>query len=216
MSNGTTYYQDLNLHEGASLSEIKSAFRRLAKSYHPDAAGHDKVNVEKFIKVQTAYQRLVERAVSHNQTRRAKAAEKPSEQRAETQKPKAAVNWRFVSSREVGLDVYYSLTVLRPAQGGLKIALPWQAREACPRCLGQGRTLARVGRNSLYRPAACDKCGGTGHINRESSLEVSLTEAMVGQGKVRLRKAGLYNAKSALRGDLTLDINWVDQLPDQN
>ncbi len=204
----SSIYSDLNINEGASIHEIKAAFRSMAKAYHPDSVGGDKADVEKFIKAQSAYQKLMKRALAHNAARRAAKAVNTEE--------KAAGNWRFESRRDVGLDVYYRLSILRPAHGGTRVILPWEAREACPRCLGQGQTLGRVSGGNIYRPAACTKCNGSGSISRETKLEVSITPEMVGQGKIRLRKAGLYNAKTAERGDLILTVNWVDELPRQN
>ena len=201
-------YQSLNLKEGASLGEIKSAFRNLAKVYHPDAAGKTSADTDKFIKAQTAYKKLLQKAVAHNQTRQA--------QQSETQAPHkttALRNYYMENSREIGLDIHYNLQILRPSTGGLKIVLPWQVREACPRCLGQGKTLTLVGKTSLYRPHTCSKCGGSGNIARLSQLETSIAENMVGQTKIRLKKAGLYNPKEATRGDLFLNITWVDRLP---
>ncbi len=206
-------YQELNLPEGASLGEIKAAFRQMAKAYHPDAAGRTSDDVEKFIKAQSAYQKLMKKAVAHNRARRAEEAR--TAEAGEKPQPPAA-NWRFESRREVGLDVHYRLFILRPGAEGGRVVLPWQAREACPRCLGQGRTLSRVGQNALYRPATCGKCGGHGTITRDSQLEVTITPDMVGRDKIRLRKAGLYNAQTAQRGDLILDITWVDRLPRHN
>ncbi len=212
MINNISHYQTLGLPEGASLVDIKAAFRRLAKAHHPDADGRTQADVDRFIKVQTSYQKLVKTAMAKNRARRAREAASPQKPTEPTAAP--AANWRFESRREIGLDVHYRLFVLRPAEGGARVVLPWQAQEACPRCLGQGRTLARVG--SLYRPCACTKCGGQGTVVRDSQLEVALTPEMVGQSKIRLRKAGLYNAQAAQRGDLFLEITWVDRLPRPN
>jgi len=203
-------YQDLNLTEGASISEIKAAFRQMAKTYHPDAAGRDQADVEKFIKAQGAYQKLMKKAVAHNRARR---QTEETEARRENQ---TAANWRFESRRELGLDVYYRLSILRPAGQDCRIVLPWKVQEACPRCLGQGQTLAKIGQNSIYRPCTCAKCGGKGTLARDSQVEVKISAEQIGQSKIRLRKAGLYNAKSAQRGDLILDINWVEELPRHN
>jgi curved DNA-binding protein CbpA len=55
-----TFYDILNVAEGASSAEIKSAHRRLAIRYHPDknvGAGYDSA-CEQFIKVQEAYEIL--------------------------------------------------------------------------------------------------------------------------------------------------------------
>ncbi len=51
-------YRILGLAPGASLNEIRSAYRRLAKQFHPDAAG-DRA-LPRFLAIQAAYERLVD------------------------------------------------------------------------------------------------------------------------------------------------------------
>lgn len=207
----TSCYQHLNLKEGASLSEIKNAFRHMAKAHHPDAAGQTSQDVDKFIKAQTAYQKLLKKAVAHNRTRSTETTFSSKTLKTVSE------NWRFVGRREAGLDIYYRLEVLKSVTGGeFKLVLPWQTQQACPRCLGQGQTLNRVNQSSLYRPQTCSKCEGRGSISRETKLETTISPEMVNQGKIRLRKAGLYNSKEARRGDLILEIVWVDHLPRTN
>ncbi len=48
------YYKDLGLNKDATTSEIKSAYRKLAKKYHPDTGG----NKEKFLSIQLAWETL--------------------------------------------------------------------------------------------------------------------------------------------------------------
>ncbi len=51
-------YRTLGVGPGASLNEIKSAYRRLVKQYHPDAAGERAL--PRFLAIQAAYERLVD------------------------------------------------------------------------------------------------------------------------------------------------------------
>lgn len=52
------YYKILGVGKGASVDEIKKAYRKLARKYHPDVSGGDKANEEKFKEINEAYEVL--------------------------------------------------------------------------------------------------------------------------------------------------------------
>src|SRR6267142_5551956 len=52
------YYETLGVSKTASEDEIKSAFRKLARKYHPDVAKDKKEAEEKFKKINEAYEGL--------------------------------------------------------------------------------------------------------------------------------------------------------------
>uniref|UniRef100_T1GR82 J domain-containing protein n=1 Tax=Megaselia scalaris TaxID=36166 RepID=T1GR82_MEGSC len=58
------YYEILNVHQNASTDEIRNAFLRLSKKFHPDKVGQfsNKNSTEKYIKINEAYQVLSKHA----------------------------------------------------------------------------------------------------------------------------------------------------------
>ncbi|HMP50703.1 MAG TPA: DnaJ domain-containing protein, partial [Candidatus Melainabacteria bacterium] len=52
------YYQTLGVNRTATQKDIKSAYRSLARKYHPDANQGDKASEEKFKEITEAYEVL--------------------------------------------------------------------------------------------------------------------------------------------------------------
>jgi DnaJ-class molecular chaperone len=197
----TSAYHELNLREGASEAEIKAAFRRMAKDYHPDTA-QVSGDSDKFRRAYQAYRSLIKKFVS-DRAQIAKFSSTP---------------YVFEGQKSAGLDVYYDLALVRPkVNGSFTLVLPTTVYQACPRCLGQGKTLARRRLDSnLYRPQVCPKCQGTGSMGTSVQLKINVTPEMAARGKFRLPKVGKYEPKEAKRGDLIINLRWVDRLPFEN
>lgn len=191
-------YKDLNLREGAGELEIRAAFRRAAKDNHPDSCSTG--DVAKFRKACSAYKTLMKEAAV-----RKRALFTAS----------SSVPYVFDGQRACGLDLYFDIALVRPENGeGFTLSLPTVSQTACPRCFGQGRTLARrSGGSDLYRPTVCPKCAGKGAVSENKVLSVAVTSEMAERGKFRLKGAGGYLPKEARRGDLIVAMRWVDTLP---
>jgi len=54
------YYEILGVSVSADNAEIKSAYRKLARQYHPDVCGNDEESVKKFKKISEAYEVLID------------------------------------------------------------------------------------------------------------------------------------------------------------
>lgn len=60
MNKSKDYYKILEIERDASEDEIKRAYRRLAKKYHPDLNKTDSKAKEKFIVLHKAYETLID------------------------------------------------------------------------------------------------------------------------------------------------------------
>lgn len=54
----TNYYEILGIRENASIEEIRKAYKRLAKKFHPDVNAHDPLANERFKEIVHAYEAL--------------------------------------------------------------------------------------------------------------------------------------------------------------
>jgi len=199
------YYETLNIDPAASVKDIKAAYRRLAKRFHPDATGRKKGNPDRFQEIHEAYHSLVERL-----ERRPERAEPGVPNLGRSQ-------WRFEGAAEEGADVIYILRVSAlAAEIGLTLDLSWKKEDACPRCLGLGHTLKPMFGGPHLRKVPCLKCQGQGVVRRSSTLQLNLSPDMILQGELRLTGLGHYKPSQASRGDLVirLKIGTVACFPD--
>ena len=60
MGEDKSYYEILGVEKDASEEEIKLAYHRLAKKYHPDVNKGDPNAKDKFIKIKNAYETLID------------------------------------------------------------------------------------------------------------------------------------------------------------
>ncbi|MDR2352687.1 MAG: DnaJ domain-containing protein [Deltaproteobacteria bacterium] len=220
-------YSELNLQKGASLSEIKSAYRQMAKSYHPDAVGNLNSDPEKFSRASDAYRALLKEVMGALKTQPQNLNSIETTHTSQSTQPTQSTQldlssleycpYVFEAEKTEGLDIIYYIVIEKPENPQeLKFKLPWIRREACPRCLGQGVTLNKQGQGFVYKPHSCSRCHGHGYVTYKTHVEFSLDSALLTKGKIRLQNAGLYLPKEGKRGDLLVSIRIADKLPTDN
>ena len=76
------HYRTLGLRTGASFEDVKAAYRKLARKYHPDVNPNDQRSQDRFIKVTKAYEALLEvfQPEKEEADSKAEAAEQPAEE----------------------------------------------------------------------------------------------------------------------------------------
>ncbi|MDR2947542.1 MAG: hypothetical protein LBV79_12470 [Candidatus Adiutrix sp.] len=121
--------------------------------------------------------------------------------------------WLIESCGGDGLNVRYHLLVTTPKGGEYQIILPWLAQEICPNCQGEGLIYRWGKNNDDYECLDCPECQGEGSINHDSDIRITVNDSLRGQRVIRKSRAGRLNPRLGLRGDLIVQIEWVDELP---
>jgi len=121
--------------------------------------------------------------------------------------------WLIQSRDDDGLNVHYQLCIVYPRGQEFQVTLPWLAQETCPNCQGQGVVYRWSRDNSTYNAVECEDCHGDGAYSYDSEINITINDGVGGQRVIRKRQAGRFNASLGLRGDLILNINWVEELP---
>ena len=216
------YYKILGVARTASEKDIKSAYRRLARKYHPDVNPGDKNAEERFKEISEAYEVLSD---PHKRSQYDSFGEqwKRSTQ-ADAGRPGAG-GFDFDSSAfsdlsdffeslfggrrgrshraaQHGEDVEYGIDLtLEEANAGVTRTLEVRLEDLCPRCGGTG--AARAGRTPFDAGTPCPNCRGAGRIGRDARVEVKIPAGVTSGQRIRLAKQGAASA-SGERGDLYL------------
>ncbi|MDI3257337.1 MAG: molecular chaperone DnaJ [Kyrpidia sp.] len=170
------YYEVLGVERGASAEDIKKAYRKLARRYHPDVNKDDPRAADKFKEINEAYEVLSDsdKRRQYDQFGHAGVGQGPGFQGGG---PGGAGGPGFDfgdfggfgdlfdmffgggrqrSGPQRGADLEYDLSVdFREAAFGTEKEIRIPRTETCDRCGGTG---ARPG----TRPERCPVCGGTG------------------------------------------------------
>ncbi|MDD5039032.1 MAG: DnaJ C-terminal domain-containing protein [Dehalococcoidales bacterium] len=223
---GKDYYNILGVTRSATEREIKQAYRRLARKYHPDVNPGNKSAEAKFKEINEAYE------VLSNTEKRLKYDKfgdqwQYADQFAQAEKQQAP-NWEFnrgstTSSRfeesdlerlfgdlfkgrttgprgrtKRGRDIDYPVEVtLEEAYSGTNRILSLEAEEPCTVCSGTGR----------IRNARCAACRGSGMVTRMKRLEVKIPPGVGDGSRVRIAGKGEPGYGGGSSGDLYLVIS---------
>ena len=218
------YYELLGVARKASQKEIRQAYRKLARKYHPDLNPGDKSAEEKFKQVQEAYD-----VVSDSKKRQMydqfgfdadRRTAVPPEQQPGTHFDfggfdfggGAGTNFRDLfgqffrggagaaaAEEEPGTDLEYGIEIdFGEAVRGTVKKVTISRLETCSTCGGTG---------AVGTPQTCDACGGTGHVSQVSGrmrFDVACPRCR-GTGKVR-QMCRVCGGEGRVRRAETIDV----------
>ncbi len=232
MASKRDYYEVLGINKSATDAEIKKAYRKMAKKYHPDANPGDKVAEEKFKEVSEAYEILSD----------------PQKKAAYDQYGHAAFeggmggaggftgNFSGMDMGDIfgdifggfgggfsdifgggssrrngpsrGSDLQMNMTItFEESMFGCKKEINIPVSETCSQCGGSG---AKKGTS----PVNCTKCGGTGRVrvSKQTPFGVMASERVCpdcgGEGKIIKEKCPHCGGRGnvEVKKNITVDI----------
>ncbi|MFW9866274.1 MAG: molecular chaperone DnaJ [Candidatus Thorarchaeota archaeon] len=229
------YYEVLGVGKDASLNEIKLAYRKLARKYHPDVNKEDPNAKEKFIELQEAYEVLSDENKRRNYDRFGHSGvqidmsdffsggipgiDELLKSIFGEFSPFGGFNdfgfrsfgsrsrGRAASRREVGQDIEDQLIIsFEEAMFGVKKEIPIDRYTPCDSCEGTGA-------EDPSSIVTCPECQGTGRIRKmtQSGFGTIIRETgchvCSGVGKIIEKKCKVCEGRKVVPEEKTINVN---------
>lgn len=222
-------YETLGVNKSATDEEIKKAFRKLSKKYHPDVCKEAGAE-QRFKDINDAYNILSDPQKRSNYDLYG-TPEAPPINEAFNNSP---FNFDFGYRRRSGESLQYNLSIsLYEACFGTKATVSFSHKVACETCGGQGgenpskcpscngtgveTTYANMwlhtspcrtcnGKGNIFKKR-CNHCNGTGVVNKQESVSVTIPAGVRPGETLRVRGKGNVGENGKNPGDLLIQIN---------
>lgn len=216
---GKDFYKLFGISVDASIDEIKSAYRKMAKIYHPDTNKGNKVSEEKFKELNEAYEILAdEKKRKHYniingffkkdtppntsyqakaQAKQAYTKEKETVEKKETPPFSDILEnfWKKTPQKPTskkGSDITIDVEVTpEEALNGTIKQVNIMYLNSCPKC-------------SNTKDKTCVLCAGTSEVPRQEKVRVKIPPKVKSGTKIRIKNEGNKGKNGGENGDLFL------------
>lgn len=218
------YYKILGVAEFDTAENIKTAYRKLARKYHPDIAGNSKDALLRFKEINEAYEtlsnsvkkaeydkarRFYNYAHSENTTDKSYTQTTTNPQNRskgfsfnweEFLRKNKNLNEERVTAPKKGEDVYSDIEIstLDAINGTVKTVNMLQT-QICPKCKGK----------KFINGGICNHCSGKGETVTHKKFNVKIPAGIKDKSKIRLAGEGSKGINGGYNGDLYLTIHII-------
>ncbi len=217
----TDYYELLGVPRKATAKDIRAAFRKLARKYHPDLNPGDKAAEEKFKQLQEAYDVLSDSKKRQMYDQYGFYSDNaPAGDYATAGGGDSNVNFDFngfdlssggTAGGGASFRDLFSQDTCETCHGSGAVGSP----QTCPTCNGSGTIQQAAGKMRFNVPCTrcggtgklrtkCKNCGGEGRVRRTETIDVRIPAGVASGGRVRVPGKGNAGTMGAPAGDLYL------------
>ena len=230
------YYKILGVSKDAPESEIKKAYRRLARQFHPDLNPGNRPAEERFKEINEANEVLSDPEKRRKYDELGSNWEQIQRDRETARQYARPGGWSqenfdlgdffatffgermsgfgggsFTTGPHPGGDLQYEIELtLEDLFHGPRKLLKLFVGETCPTCHGQGRVMTsffREGKKQVVTSAQpCGTCHGTGQIRSPREVQVKIPKGVKADSKIRLAGMGDQGIQGGPAGDLYLTV----------
>ena len=212
------YYKVLGVSKSASAEDIKKAFRKLARRYHPDVNPGDQKSEEKFKEINEAYEVLSDvtkrrrydtlgpnwqeqfgyPSSTGGRTTNFRGSSATYNSAGFSDFFEALFGRPTTSTRKTGEDIEQRVEVtFQEAYSGGMRTFNIQTTETCPVCRG----------TRIVASKSCMNCNGQGTLARSKRIQVKIPAGVDNGSKIRVAGEGQPGSGGGPRGDLFLVIS---------
>ncbi|MCX7710422.1 MAG: molecular chaperone DnaJ [Clostridia bacterium] len=229
MANKRDYYEVLGVDKNASEADLKKAYRKLAKQYHPDVNPDDKVAEAKFKEVNEAYEVLSDSQKRARYDQFGHAGTDPNGFGGGYQGGFGDFDFggigdifetffggsgfgggrsgRNKNGPQKGADLKYAMEIsFEEAAFGVEREISINRLENCVTCGGSG---AKAGTT----PATCKHCGGSGQVQYKQNtpfgqfVNIKTCDVCHGEGKIITDPCNTCSGKGKVKKSVKIKIN---------
>lgn len=224
------YYKILGIAEFETAENIKKAYKKLVRKYHPDIAGNSSDVISRFKEITEAYEVLSNKTKKEEYDRARRFYSYARENHFYRENPdtkttnpqnkekKFSFNWEEFLSKKQRENSFRKEEIKAPKRGQdinseIEISI-FEAMSGCTKIINmlQTKTCPKCNGRKFINNTECPHCKGKGEFSEYKKFNVKIPANIKNKSKIRLCGEGERGINGGTNGDLYLTINIIEPL----